>query len=57
MKNGQIIVTKGNRKYRNYGKKKKLLINDPGEEDSGFYECALSPNSTEKGRAELWSKC
>ena len=56
MKDGEIIVTSGNRKYRNYGKKKKLLIRDPREEDSGIYECALSINSTEKGRAELWSE-
>ena len=56
MKDGVVIVTKGNRKYRNYGKKKKLLINNTGVADSGVYECALSPNATEKGRAELWSK-
>lgn len=54
MKDGVVIVTKGNRKYRNYGKKKKLLINNTGVADSGVYECALSPNATEKGRAELW---
>ena len=56
MKDGEIIVTKGNRKYRNFGKKKLLLISDLQAEDSGIYECAISPNSTEKGRAELWSK-
>lgn len=56
MKDGEIIVTKGNRKYRNYGKKKRLLISNPQAEDSGIYECAISPNSTETGRAELWSR-
>ena len=56
MKDGQVIVTQGNRKYRNYGKKKRLLINNTNVGDSGIYECALSPNATEKGRAELWSK-
>ena len=56
MKDGEIIITKGNRKYRNYGKKKSLEISDLQAEDSGIYECATSPNSTEKGRAELWSK-
>ena len=56
MKDGEIIITKGNRKYRNYGKKKWLLISDLQAEDSGVYECAISPNSTERGRAELWSK-
>ena len=56
MKDGQIIVTRGNRKYRNFGKKKKLQINNPQVEDSGVYECAHSLNSTEKGRAELWSE-
>ena len=56
MKDGEIIITKGNRKYRNYGKKKRLQIRDPQAEDSGVYECAISPNSTETGRAELWSR-
>ena len=37
--------------------KKRLLVRDIVEEDSGVYECAFSLNSTEKGRAELWSKC
>ena len=56
MKDGQVIETMGTKKYRHYRKKKRLLIRDPNEMDSGVYECALAPNSTEKGKAELWSK-
>ena len=56
MKDGQVIETSGIRKYRHYRKQKILEIRDLNEMDSGLYECAASVNSTEKGRAELWSK-
>ena len=56
MKDGQVIATTGTRKYRHYRKKKILEIYDFDEMDSGLYECATSVNSTEKGRAELWSE-
>lgn len=56
LKNGDFLDTRP-RKYRNYGMKKRLLVRNVVDEDSGVYECAFSLNSTEKGRAELWSKC
>lgn len=56
LKNGDFLDTSP-RKYRNYGMKKRLLVRNIVDEDSGVYECAFSLNSTEKGRAELWSKC
>ena len=55
IKDGQVIDT-SSRKYRNFGKKKWLLIRDLTETDGGVYECAFTPNATEKGRAELWSE-
>lgn len=53
IQNKNTLSTTGT-KYRNFGKKKRLLIKDLVPEDSGVYECALMSNTTERGRAELW---
>ena len=55
LKDGAELDT-SSRKYRNYGKKKQLLVTEVRDEDAGVYECARSLNSTERGRAELWSE-
>lgn len=56
LKDGHIIETKGNRKYIHRRLKRKLEIRQLDVNDSGIYECAINPNSTERGRAELWGK-
>jgi len=56
LKDGNVLNVR-TRKYRKYGMKKRLLVRNIMEEDSGMYECTYSFNSTEKGRAELWSEC
>ncbi len=53
IKDGHAIVTAGTKKYLHQRRKKKLVIRSLSVMDSGVYECALSSNSTEKGRAEL----
>ena len=52
-----IVLNVNTPKYHNYRKKKRLLVRRVRVKDSGIYECTYSFNSTEKGRAELWSEC
>lgn len=56
MKDGEVIVTEHNRKYRHYRKKKILEIFDLTYTDQGLYECGYSREDTQRGLAELWSK-
>ncbi len=56
MKDGLVVETVGTRKYVHHRRKKQLVIKKLDEMDSGLYECAISPNSTEKGVAQLWSE-
>jgi len=56
MKDGVVIETLGTKKYRHQRMKKRLIIYELTDLDSGMYECAFSLNSTMRGRAELWSK-
>ena len=53
--NRNTISTAGP-KYRNFGRKRRLLIRNLAPEDSGVYECAITSNTTKRGRAELWGK-
>ena len=55
IQNENMLNTVGT-KYKNYGKKKKLLIRNLTQKDSGVYECAMPSNITQKGRAELWGE-
>ena len=56
MKDGEVIVTENNRKYRHYRKKKILEIFDLTYTDQGVYECGYSSEDTQMGSAELWSE-
>ena len=58
LKDGEVVVTEDNRKYRHYRKKKRLQIFDLTYADQGTYECGFSANDTEqRGVAELWCEC
>ena len=57
LKDGKVLVTENNRKYRHYRRKKRLEIFDLTYADQGTYECGFSANSTERGVAELWCEC
>ena len=46
-------MTLGTKKYLHYRRRKELVIRSLNEMDSGIYECAISLNSTERGRAEI----
>ena len=57
LKDGQLLVTEGTKKYRQYRKKGLLEINDIGCDDQGVYECRYNNSRTgDSGRTELWSK-
>lgn len=53
IKDGHVIMTLGTKKYLHYRRRKELVIRSLNEMDSGIYECAISLNSTERGRAEI----
>ena len=57
LKDGEVVVTEDNRKYRHYRRKKRLEIFDLTYADQGTYECGFSANSTQRGVAELWCEC
>lgn len=56
MKNGEVIVTENNKKYRHYRKKKKLRVYRLTYDDQGTYQCGFSEEDTQLGTAELWSE-
>lgn len=56
MKDGEVIITENNRKYRHYRKKKILEIFELTYTDQGVYECSYSAEDSQKGSAELWSE-
>ena len=57
LKDGEVIVTEGRKKYRHYRKKRLLEINDIDYTDQGVYKCRhLAGQEGEMGSAELWSK-
>ena len=63
LKDGELLVTVGTKKYRQYRKKGLLEINDIGCSDVGVYECRYNNSRCnnsrggESGRTELHSKC
>ena len=57
LKDGEVIVTEGTKKYRQYRKKGLLQINNIGCGDQGVYECRYNSSRWgEAGRTELHSK-
>ncbi|CAI8056997.1 Transmembrane protease serine 3 [Geodia barretti] len=54
LKDGEVIVTEGTKKYRQYRKKGLLQINNIGCGDQGVYECRYNSSRWgEAGRTEL----
>ena len=56
LKDGEVIVTENDKKYRHYRKKKWLLVNNVSYSDMGEYQCGFSVNDTQRGTSELWSE-